>query len=86
MTNALLEDDGNFRVGTVGSVFVRTNNKAMAEKCAKLADDLIHNSEFIRRAEGLSSRKSEVEGYLKTFGESLDYIARDRTNKQATRR
>jgi hypothetical protein len=50
---------------------------AAAEKFAKLAVDLIHDSEFIRRAEDFNTRRSEIEGNLKTFGETLDYIAKD---------
>ncbi|MBV9178108.1 MAG: hypothetical protein JO297_13835 [Nitrososphaeraceae archaeon] len=65
--NVIDENDGNFRVGTAGSVFVRTNNNTMAEKCAKLADDLIHHSD---------NRKSEIEVRLKAFDDTLGDIAK----------
>ncbi len=75
--NIINENNEHFRVGTSGWVFMRTNDRAAAEKFAKLAVDLIHESEFIRRAEDFNTRRSEIEGNLKTFGEILDYIAND---------
>lgn len=82
--NVIDEGNGNFIVGTHAWVFMRTNDRTMAEKFAKLADDSIHHSEFIRRAKAFNSRKSEIEGSLKNFDETLDYIARDleQTSKQ----
>jgi hypothetical protein len=55
---------------------MRTNDRAMAEKFDKLAEDLIHNSEFIRRAEDFNTRRSKIEGNLKTFGETLIILLR----------
>ncbi len=75
--NVIDENDGHFRVGTPGWVFMRTNDRSAAEKFAKLAIDLIYDSEFIRKAENFNTRKSEIEENLKTFGETLDYIAKD---------
>jgi hypothetical protein len=75
--NIIDENDGNIRVGTAGSVFVRTNNKDTAEKCAKLANDLIHDSVFIQRAKELDNRKSEIEVKLKAFDDALVYIDKD---------
>jgi hypothetical protein len=70
------ESRANFIVGTSAQLFMRTNNKSMAEKFAKLADDLIHDSEFVIRAEKIESRKSEIEGKLKIFNDSLYDISK----------
>jgi ABC-type Zn2+ transport system substrate-binding protein/surface adhesin len=56
---------------------MRTNDRTAAEKFAKIAIDLIHDSEFVRKAEDFNTRKSKIEGNLKTFDETLDYIAKD---------
>jgi len=73
----IIEENGHFGVGTHGWVFMRTNDRRVAEKFTKLAFDLIHDSEFIKKAEDFNTKKSEIEGSLKTFGETLDYIAKD---------
>lgn len=70
------ENDGNFRVGTSAMILMKTNNKILAEKYAKIAADTIHNSDFIRRTEDLIISQVNVENKLKVFQETLNYIAK----------
>jgi len=56
---------------------MKTNNKILAEKFAKIANDVIHNSAFIRRVQDLVKSKVNVENKLKLFEECLNDIAKE---------